>query len=95
MNSIDKDLKDEINVSAYFISEENNPYDVLCWYLAQRLFIYENKGISPPDAMIKQRAAQIYFEECPYDILCYRIAELDILMKYNMYNITHIRTNRC
>lgn len=95
MSSIDKDLKDEINVAAYFISEENNPYDVLCWYLAERLLKYESKGLSPPNDLIKQKAAQIYFEECPYDILTYRIAELEILMKYDMYDVDYIKANKC
>jgi len=95
MSNVDDDLKDEINVAAYFLSEENNPYDVLCWYLAERLLLYENKGLSPPEELIKQKAAQIYFEECPYDILTYRIAELDIFMKYDIYNVDYLKTNKC
>ncbi len=95
MNVNNKDLVDEINVAAYFISEDNNPYDVLCWYLAERLLTYENKGDTPPKEHVKQKAAQIFFEECPYDVLVYRIAQLDILMKYNLYDTRLMKESKC
>ena len=78
-------LINEINVAAYYIAEGKNPYDTLCWHLAERQLTYDNLGMTPPQEVIKQKAAQIYFEQCPYDILCWRIAELETLMKYNMY----------
>ena len=95
MNEINREVLDEINVAAYYLSQDNKPYDVLCWYLAERLLAYENKGISPPENIIKHKAAQIYFEKCPYEILCYRIAELDILMKYNRFEIDYLKSNKC
>ena len=36
MNDIPSDLKERINVSAYFLSQKNYPYDKLCWLLAER-----------------------------------------------------------
>ncbi|MFX1274567.1 MAG: hypothetical protein ACFFBP_10595 [Promethearchaeota archaeon] len=95
MTDSNREYLDEINVAAYYISQDNKPYDVLCWFLAERLLIYENKGIPPPEYIIKQKAAQIYFEKCPYDILCFRIAELDILMKYNRFDIDYLQSNKC
>lgn len=85
MGENNRDLIHEINVNAYYIAEGKNPYDTLCWHLAEKQLTYNNLGMSPPEEHIKQKAAQIYFEKCPYDILCWRIAELETLMKYNMY----------
>ena len=85
MDEKKQDLIDEINVAAYYIAEGKNPYDTLCWNLAQRQLTYDNLGITPSDDIVRARAAQLYFENCPYDILCWRIAELEILLKYNLY----------
>ena len=85
MNDKKEDLIEEINVAAYYIAEGKNPYDTLCWHLAEKLLTFSNLGITPPEDIVRQKAAQIYFEKCPYDILCWRIAELETLMKYNMY----------
>ncbi|MBN1803283.1 MAG: hypothetical protein JW891_17360 [Candidatus Lokiarchaeota archaeon] len=74
-----EDLIHEINVAAYFLSEEGHPYDTLCWFLAERQLQMEKLGAYIPEENIKQKAAQIYFEQCPYDILVWRVAELDIL----------------
>ena len=95
MIDYEKELIDEINVAAYFISEENHPYDTLCWFLAERQLSYRNQGSNPPEDIIKQKAAQIFFEKCPYEILVWRIAELDILIKYNRYGIKDIEKNQC
>ena len=87
MDYKNKDLLNEINVAAYFLSRENHPYDTLAWFLAERELHLKNPDEEPSEAIIRQRAAQIYFEACPYDILVWRVAELDILIKYNRYNI--------
>jgi len=86
MSEKNSEIINEINVAAYYIAEGKNPYDTLCWNLAKMQLTYDNLGMAPPEDVIKQKAAQIYFEKCPYDILCWRIAELEILMKYSMYN---------
>jgi len=85
MNEANRDLLNEINVAAYFIAKESHPYDTLCWFLAEREIIFKNPEVDPPDPLVKQRAAQIYFEGCPYDILTWRIAELDILIKHGRF----------
>ena len=85
MSEKNDELINEINVTAYYIAEGKNPYDTLCWHLAQRQLTFDNLGMTPPDEIIKQKAAQIYFEKCPYDILCWRIAELETLMKYELF----------
>ncbi|MFX1237940.1 MAG: hypothetical protein ACFFAS_10480 [Promethearchaeota archaeon] len=83
MNDKNEDSINDINIAAYFLSEEAYPYDTLCWFLAERLFKIENPEMNVSENLIKQRAAQIYFEQCPYDVLCYRIAEIDIYLDQN------------
>ncbi len=85
MNDNNRDLTHEINVAAYYIAEGKNPYDTLCWHLAERQLTFDNLGAPPPEDLIKQRAATIFFSGTPYDILTYQIAELEIKMKYNLY----------
>ena len=69
-------LEEKINVAAYYLSRRNLPYDILCWMLAERQ-LYTNQYA--PDAMIKKRAAEIFFSSPSYDVLCWLITELDIL----------------
>ncbi len=82
MSDEKENLIHEINIAAYFLSEEGHPYDTLCWFLAEKLLQIENPGIFIPEDSIKQKAAQIYFEQCPYDILVWRVAEMDILFEH-------------
>jgi len=85
MDETNIDLTHEINVAAYYIAEGKNPYDTLCWHLAERQLTFNNLGTTPPIEITKQKAAQIFFSGTPYDVLIYLIAELEIKMKYNLY----------
>ncbi len=81
MSDKNNDLKDQINIAAYFLANKNLPYDTLCWKLAERKLFIKNKE-KAPKAAIKKMAAELFFSACPYDIICWFIAELDILIKH-------------
>ncbi len=81
------DLKDQINVAAYFLAQKNHPYDTLCWFLAERQLFIKNEKKKAPEDIIRNRAAEIYVSTCPYDILCWLISELDILIVHKRYDL--------
>lgn len=85
MSKITENLKEKINIEAYFLSQEDLPYDTLCWMLAERQLYQKIKG-NPPKELIKNRAAEIFFSSTPYDILCWLIAELNILIKKGIFD---------
>ena len=85
MNENNKELKERINVAAYFLSKENLPYDKLCWMLAERQLYRENFKL-PTNTLIRERAAKIFFSSPPYDVLCWLIAELDNLIDSEIFN---------
>ncbi|MFX1315795.1 MAG: hypothetical protein ACFE9T_08020 [Promethearchaeota archaeon] len=75
------DLKEQINVAAYYLSQKNYTYDNLCWMLAERQLIAQKDPRYANTQRIREKAAEIFFSNHPYDILCWYIAELDILLK--------------
>jgi len=85
MNINNNDLIHEINVAAYYIAEGKNPYDTLCHEWARISLTHQNLGMTPPEDQIKERTAQMLFSGTPYDVLTYLIAELEIKLKYGMY----------
>jgi hypothetical protein len=85
MNDIPSDLKERINVSAYFLSQKNYPYDKLCWLLAERQLLAKGDPGYTVEERIREKAAEIYHNAPPYDVLVWLIAELDILLK-NQYS---------
>jgi hypothetical protein len=81
MNGNNNNLRDQINVAAYFLSQKNYTYDTLCWMLAERqLFAQKDPGYSDRER-IREEAAKIYFDSLNYDVLIWLIAEFDILFK--------------
>jgi hypothetical protein len=81
MNDTNSDLKEKINVAAYFLSQKNFTYDKLCWLLAERQLIAQGDLRYSEKERISEKAAQIYHDAPPYDVLVWLIAELDILLK--------------
>lgn len=79
VSKINEYLKEEINIGAYFLSQEGLPYDTLCWMFAERQLFQKIKR-KPPKELIKKRAAEIFFSSTPYDVICWLIAELNILI---------------
>ena len=75
------ELKNNINVAAFFIAQKNIPYDKLCWLLAERRLFVQNNLQKAPHDEIRNKAAEIYHSGTPYDIMCWFIAELDFLIK--------------
>ncbi|MFX1575106.1 MAG: hypothetical protein ACFFB0_20405 [Promethearchaeota archaeon] len=74
-------LKQQINVAAYFLAQKNYTYDKLCWMLAERELIAQKDARYKEEQRKKEKAAQIFFQGLPYDLLTWLIAELDILIK--------------
>ncbi len=79
-------LEEKINVAAYFLSQRNLPYDILCWQLSERQLYAQNNNQYAPNDIIKKRAAEIFFSSPSYDILCWLIAQLDILHGKETFN---------
>ena len=77
MTDQDKDIKDQIDVAAFFLAQKMMPYDVLCWMYADRKIFADHNEIASDDEL-RCKSAEIYFSSCEYDVLCYLIAELDI-----------------
>ena len=75
------DLKEQINVAAYYLSQKNYTYDILCWMLAERQLIAQKDPRYANKQRVREKAAEIFFSNHPYDMLCWYIAELDILLK--------------
>ncbi len=85
MHEFKKDVMEEINVAAYYMAKQDHPYDALCYMLAERRLMYKNPETDFSEELVKQNAASNYFSYCEYDVMCYLIAELDILLKYELY----------
>ena len=81
MTNIDNEIRNQVNVAAYYLSQKNYTYDKLCWMLAKRQLIAQRDARYSQEDRIKEKAAEIYFSSAPYDILCWLIAELEILLK--------------
>ncbi|MHA1491485.1 MAG: hypothetical protein ACTSRI_17760 [Promethearchaeota archaeon] len=80
-------LKSQIKVAAYFISQKNLPYDILCWLLAElQLNVQKGHGNFSEDE-IKRKAGEIYESSSTYDELCWLIAELNILIEKKYFDM--------
>jgi len=74
-------IRERINIAAYYLAQMNQPYDTLCWMLAERQLYLQQNFQTPEKNLIKKKAAEIFFSTPPYDILCWLIAEFDINLK--------------
>ena len=85
MDEINNKLSEEINIAAFFLAQQNQPYDNLCWMLAEKRLMYKNPEKDFSDELVSQNAAANYYSCCEYDVMCWLIAEIDILLKYELY----------
>ncbi|MFX1376952.1 MAG: hypothetical protein ACFFA0_14195 [Promethearchaeota archaeon] len=78
---MNNNIKNQIGIAAYYLSQRNYTYDVLCWMLAERQLIAQKDPMYAHRDRIREEAARIYFDSLPYDVLVWLIAELDIKLK--------------
>jgi len=81
MNELTENVKEQINITAYFLSQRNHPYDTLCWMLAERQLRVQRDPKYNHETRIREKAAEIFYSGPSYDVLCYLISEIDIIMK--------------
>lgn len=74
-------IKQHISIAAYYLAQENHPYDTLCWMLAERELYIQNNFTRPGDNNIRKRAAEIFYSSPTYDVLCWLISEKEIFLK--------------
>ena len=81
MDNINNNLRHQISVAAYFLSQKNYTYDKLCWMLAERQLIIQKDARYKEEIRKKEKAAEIFFQGLHYDLLTWLIAELDIMIR--------------
>ena len=83
----DEELKEMIDVAAYFLSQNQLSYNELCWFLSetQLIILKGDKNVSEDD--IKKKAEEIFRSSVNYDELCWLIAELKILTEQGYLDI--------
>lgn len=80
---------EDISVSAYYVWKEEHPYEILCWFLAERQLYVESNFENPRKSDIRKRAYYIFSEHPPYDVLCWFIGELNLYIKRNTSSRTY------
>ena len=85
MFDYNNDIKHDISVAAYFLTEKEIDFDRLCWMLAERQLYLQNNFQIVDQNSIKQRATKIYQTSPPYDVICWLISEIDLLFKRNYF----------
>ena len=83
----DVDLKEMINVAAYFLSQNQLSYNDVCWLLAEKQLIIQkgDENVSVDD--IRKKAEEIFRSSCTYDELCWLLSELKILTEKKLLDI--------
>ena len=81
MSYINNNIKHQISVAAYYLSQKNYTYDKLCWMLAERQLIVQKDARYKEEARKKEKAAEIFFHGLHYDLLTWLIAELDVRIR--------------
>ncbi len=85
MFEYNNDIKHDISVAAYFLTEKEIAFDKLCWMLAERQLYLQNNFQKVDQNSIKQRAIKIYQTSPPYNVICWLISEIDFLLKRNYF----------
>ncbi len=81
------DLKEMINVAAYFLSQNQLSYNDLCWLLAEKQLIIQKGDENVSVEEIRKKAEEIFRSSCTYDELCWLISELKILIEKKLLEI--------
>ncbi len=85
MFNYNNDIKHDISIAAYFLTEKAITFDKLCWMLAERQLYLQNNYQNVDQNSIKQRATKIYQTSPPYNVICWLISEIDFLLKRNYF----------
>jgi hypothetical protein len=85
MFDYNNDIKHDISVAAYYLTDKGITFDSLCWMLAERQLFLQNNFQKVDQNSIKQRATKIYQSSPPYDVICWLISEIDFLLKKNVF----------
>ena len=81
MNDMNDNIRNQIGIAAYYLSQKNYTYDTLCWMLAERQLIAQKDPMYANRQRIRETAAKIFFDSPHYDVLIWLIAELNIMLK--------------
>ncbi|MFW9821630.1 MAG: hypothetical protein ACFFE4_01760 [Candidatus Thorarchaeota archaeon] len=81
MNDHSNNIRNQINVAAYFLSQKNYTYDKLCYMLAERQLRAQRDAQFNRESRKREKAAEIFFSSPQYDVLCWLIAELDVFFR--------------
>ncbi|MFW9894411.1 MAG: hypothetical protein ACFFDB_12490 [Promethearchaeota archaeon] len=81
MNNRENNIRNQINVAAYFLAQKNYTYDKLCYMLAERQLRAQRDAQYNQELRKREKAAEIFFSSPQYDVLCWLISEFDILFK--------------
>lgn len=74
-------FEEQVNVAAYFLSQNQLTYNDLCWLLAEKNLILQKGYDNFTEADIKKKAEEVFATSCTYDELCWLVAELELIMK--------------
>lgn len=77
-------FEEQVNVAAYFISQNQLNYNELCWLLAEKTLILQKGYDNIKKEDIESKAEEVFNTSCTYDELCWLIGEVDIIMKKSM-----------
>jgi len=75
----DEELKEMIDVEAYFLAQNQLSYNELCWFLAEKHLIIQKGDQNVSEDDIKKKAEEVFRSSVSYDELCWLIAELKVL----------------
>ncbi|MFX0188909.1 MAG: hypothetical protein ACFE8A_14380 [Candidatus Hodarchaeota archaeon] len=83
----DDELKEMIQVRAYFLSHNQLSYNELCWMLAEKQLIIQKGDENVTENEIRKKAEEVFRSSCTYDELCWLISELNILIEQKILDI--------
>ena len=75
------ELKNYIDNSAYNLSDELIPYDVLCWELAEYQLIFEKGKGKYSERDVIKRAEEIFDLSLSYEDICWLISGLKVYIE--------------
>lgn len=83
----DVELKEMINVTAYFLSQNELSYNELCWMLAETQQVIQKGYENVTEDDIRKKAEEVFRSSCTYDELCWLISELKTLTEKKFLEI--------
>ena len=83
----DKELKEMIDVAAYFLAQNQLSYNELCWFLAEKQLIILKGDQNVSEEDIKKKSEEVFRSSVSYEELCWLIAELKVLTEQGYLEI--------